>query len=308
MKQSKIADKDTYLPEALNAFYAWFEQNASGVVSLAMTPLPSVTAADVRLVFVGVNPRKATGPDRVPGRALRSCVDQLAEVFTDIFNLSLLQAKAPTCFKKTIIISVPKKPHATCINDYHPAALTSIIMKCFGKLFVAHISSSLPACLKLMEFAYQYIRSTADAISLGLHSSLEHLDNKDTDVRLLLIDLQLRLQHHCSFQTDLKTLRHRKKGGIRAPIYINGVEVESIDRGKFLGVMITDNLSRTSQCRCNGQEGKQCRFFLRWLTKFSISTRTLTNFYRGTVESILRFHQMYERAIDSKRQDGIHCD
>eukprot|EP00061_Rhincodon_typus_P010119 g34163.t1 len=107
MKQSKIADKVTSLPDALNTFYARFEQNASGSVSPALTgpdtPASSVTAAHVRLVFLGVNPRKATGPDRVPSHALRSCVDQLAQVFTDFFNLFLLQAKVPTCFKKTII-------------------------------------------------------------------------------------------------------------------------------------------------------------------------------------------------------------
>eukprot|EP00061_Rhincodon_typus_P011876 g37222.t1 len=56
-------------------------------------------------VFPRVKPRKAMGPDGVPGRALRCCVDQLGEVFTAIFNLALLQAEVPTCFKKTTIIS-----------------------------------------------------------------------------------------------------------------------------------------------------------------------------------------------------------
>eukprot|EP00061_Rhincodon_typus_P013485 g39885.t1 len=108
MKQSKIADKNISLPNVLNAFYAQFGQNASGVVShvpkAPEVPVPSITTADVRSVFPEVNPRKVTGPDRVPGHALRSCMDQLVGVFTDIFNLSLLQAKVPTCFKKTTII------------------------------------------------------------------------------------------------------------------------------------------------------------------------------------------------------------
>eukprot|EP00061_Rhincodon_typus_P009448 g32965.t1 len=75
-------------------------------------PVPSVTAADVRLVFLGVNPRKATGPDSIPSRALRSRVDQLAEVFTDIFNITLLKAEVPACFKNTNII--PKERRSTC--------------------------------------------------------------------------------------------------------------------------------------------------------------------------------------------------
>eukprot|EP00061_Rhincodon_typus_P017343 g45997.t1 len=46
------------------------------------------------------------------GRALRSCADQLVEVFINIFNLSFVQAEVPKCFKKTTIIPVPKKTHA----------------------------------------------------------------------------------------------------------------------------------------------------------------------------------------------------
>eukprot|EP00061_Rhincodon_typus_P008527 g31217.t1 len=67
----------------------------------------------------------------------------------------------------------------TSLNDYCPIALTSIIMKCFKRLVMAHITSSLPTCLDSLQFAYQHTRSAADAISLVLHSSLEHLDNKD---------------------------------------------------------------------------------------------------------------------------------
>eukprot|EP00061_Rhincodon_typus_P013143 g39327.t1 len=87
------------------------------------------------------------GPDGVSGQALRSRVDQLAEVFTDIFNLSILQAEVPTCFKKNTIIPVSKKTCATCLNDHHPVALTSINMKYIERLVMAHINSSLPSCL-----------------------------------------------------------------------------------------------------------------------------------------------------------------
>eukprot|EP00061_Rhincodon_typus_P011245 g36126.t1 len=90
-----------------------------------------VTAADVRLAFLRVNLRKATGPDGVPGCEFRSCADQLVGVFTDIFNLSLLRSEVPICFEMTTIVMVPKKSQATYLNDYLPMALTSIIMKCF---------------------------------------------------------------------------------------------------------------------------------------------------------------------------------
>eukprot|EP00061_Rhincodon_typus_P000220 g10947.t1 len=61
-------------------------------------------------------------------------------------------------------------------------------MKCFERLVMAHINSSLPPCLNPLQFACQCNRSTEDALSLAQHSPLEHLDNKDTYIRLLLVD------------------------------------------------------------------------------------------------------------------------
>eukprot|EP00061_Rhincodon_typus_P009104 g32323.t1 len=95
-----------------------FKQSASGAPTAPVAPVPSFTAPDVRSGLI--NSRNAMGLDRVPGHALRSCADQLVEVFTDTFNISLLQAKIPLCFKKTTIIPVPKKAHATCLNDHCP--------------------------------------------------------------------------------------------------------------------------------------------------------------------------------------------
>eukprot|EP00061_Rhincodon_typus_P011390 g36352.t1 len=106
VKYSKIADKTAALPDALNAFYAQVEQmSATHCHPTALdVPVPSVTAADVRSVFLRASPRKATNPDEVPGHAVRSRVDQLVVIFTDIFNHSLIQAEVHTCFKKTTII------------------------------------------------------------------------------------------------------------------------------------------------------------------------------------------------------------
>ena len=54
--------------------------------------LITLSAADVSKTFKQVNIHKAAGPDGSPGRVLRACADQLASVFTDIFNLSLSES------------------------------------------------------------------------------------------------------------------------------------------------------------------------------------------------------------------------
>ena len=131
-------------------------------------PSRSFSVADVSKTFKCVNPRKADGPDNIPSRVLRACADQLAGVFTDIFNQCLSQSPVPTCFKMATIVPVPKKAKKTELNDYSPVALTSVIMKCFERLVKDHITSTLLATLDPLQFAYRPNRSTDDAIAITL--------------------------------------------------------------------------------------------------------------------------------------------
>ncbi len=95
----------------------------------------------------------------------------------------------PTSFKKSIIIPVPKNSKPSCLNGYRPVVLTSIVMEVFERLLKNHICSSIPVTLEPLQFAYRPNRSTDDAISHVLHSSLTHIDSKNGNyVRLLFID------------------------------------------------------------------------------------------------------------------------
>ncbi len=95
----------------------------------------------------------------------------------------------PPPLKKSIIIPVPKNSKPSCLNDYRPVALTSTVMKVFERILKNHICSSIPATLDPLQFAYRPNRSTDDAISQVLHSSLTHIDSKNGNyVRLLFID------------------------------------------------------------------------------------------------------------------------
>ncbi len=148
----------------------------------------SVCLADVRKTPSRINLRKAAGPDNIAGCVLKDCAEQLTDFLTDIFNTSLSQAVIPTCLKSTTIIPVPKKSPVSCLNDYRPIALTPIIMKCFERLVMHNIKTSLPNTLDPLQFAYRPNRSTDEAISSTLHLTLTHLENKDSYVRMLLID------------------------------------------------------------------------------------------------------------------------
>ncbi len=198
-KSSAEVRADPLLADELNTFYGCFESNR-GCATLPISTSESgsqssdnhvitVSGDEVRRALKRVNVRKAARPDGITGRVLRSCADQLAVFFTSIFKESLANSVIPTSFKKSVIIPVPKNNKPSCLNDYRPVALTSIVMKVFERLVKNYICSSIPDTLDPLQFAYHPNRSTDDAISHILHSSLTHIDSKNGNyVRLLFID------------------------------------------------------------------------------------------------------------------------
>ena len=187
--KSHQAEVSVSLAEELNTFYARFESHTRSEVLLEQDSCPlQVSVTDVCKSFRRVNVHKAPGPDNIPGRVLKACAPELAEVFSDIFNLSLSQSVVPNSFKRATIIPVPKKPSVSCLNDYRPVALTSVVMKCFERLVKDHITSCLSPALDPLQFAYRPNRSTDDAVALALNTALSHLDQNNTYVRMLFID------------------------------------------------------------------------------------------------------------------------
>ncbi len=213
---------DPLLAEELNTFYGRFECNG-GSVTLSISASGSsrqssddhvitLSEDEVRRELKRVNVRKAAGPDGITGCVLRSCVDQFAGLFTSIFNESLATSVAPTFFKKSVIIPVPKNSKPSCMNDYRPDALTSTVMKVFERLLKKHICSFIPITLDPLQFAYRPNRSTDDAISQVLHSSLTHIDSKNGNyVRLLFIDYSSAFNTIVPTKLAVKLLRPRPK-------------------------------------------------------------------------------------------------
>ena len=111
------------------------------------------------------------------------------------FNRSLSQSVVPTCFKMATIVPVPKKAKTTELNDYCPVALTSVIMKCFEKLVKDHITSTLPATLDPLQFAY--CPTGPQTIAITLHTALSHLDKINSYVGMLFIDYSSAFNTRC---------------------------------------------------------------------------------------------------------------
>uniref|UniRef100_A0A674ML85 Reverse transcriptase domain-containing protein n=1 Tax=Takifugu rubripes TaxID=31033 RepID=A0A674ML85_TAKRU len=84
----------------------------------------SLTPHQVRKALKKNRARKATGPDGISSRLLKSCADQLCGIFSHTFNLSLRLGRVPQLWKTSCIVPVPKTPHPKELNSYRPVALT----------------------------------------------------------------------------------------------------------------------------------------------------------------------------------------
>jgi len=91
---------------------------------------------------------------------LKDCVDQLAGIFTKIFNLSLTQSAVLSCLNTSTVVLLPKKSPTTSLNDYRPVAL-----KCFEKLVRSHIKTFITPGSDPYQFAYRANRSTEDTVN-----------------------------------------------------------------------------------------------------------------------------------------------
>lgn len=189
-KRSASTD-DASLPDKLNEFYARFDkENHEAAVAPSEAAAPSLVIEpwQVQNKFRRLKERKAAGPDDIKPRILKNCAAQLAQIFSFIFNWSLSLNRVPTLWKQAVVVPVPKKARVTCLNDLRPVALTSVPMKTFEGMILHHLKSLIPRTLDPYQFAYRANRSVEDAISIFLHEILNHLDKKNSYVRILFID------------------------------------------------------------------------------------------------------------------------
>ena len=132
-------------------------------------------------------------------------------MFSDIFNRSITECRVPPCLKTSIIVPVPKKDRITCLNDYRPVALTSVVMKSFEKLILSFLKPITDPLLDPLQFAYRANRSVDDALNLSLHHILRHLDQPSSYVRALFVD------YSSAFNTILPDRLHTKLLQLHVP-------------------------------------------------------------------------------------------
>ncbi|KAK3548630.1 hypothetical protein QTP70_015943, partial [Hemibagrus guttatus] len=229
-----------------------------------------------------------------------------------IFNRSLELCEVPACFKHSTIIPIPKKPKITGLNDYRPVALMSVVMKSFERLVLAYLKNITGPLLDPLQFAYRANKSMDDAVNMGLHFILQHLDKSGTYLLKFADDTTVidliqdgdesayrqeieQLAAWCSLNNlELNTLKtvemivdFRRNTPALPPLTIMNSTVLTVESFRFLGTTIFQDLKWDTHIDSIIKKAQQRLYFLRQLWKFNLPQELLTQFYTAVIESVL---------------------
>lgn len=114
-------------------------------------------------------------------------VDLLAPIFTQIFQKKSLEwSVVLSCFKAPSLsqLQISGTTVLELDNDDRPVAPTSLVMKGFDWL-VASLKDITGPLLDPLQFTYRSHRAVQDAVKMGLHFILGHLNSPGTHAQIL---------------------------------------------------------------------------------------------------------------------------
>ncbi|KAK3526509.1 hypothetical protein QTP70_030658, partial [Hemibagrus guttatus] len=264
---SPSTEANQQLAEDLNEFYCRFEtagltphapsENLSTQpLTPPATPLSPplalwISEDDVRQIFLKQKRRKAPGPDGVTPACLKTCADQLAFIFSQIFNRSLELCEVLACFKRSTIIPIPKKPKITGLNDYRPL------------LKFADDTTVIGLVQDGDESAYRQ-----EVEQLAAWCSLNNLELNTLKTVEMIVDF-------------------RRNTPALPPLTIMNSTVPTVESFRFLGTTISQDLKWDTHIDSIIKKAQQRLYFLRQLRKFNLPQELLTQFYSVFIESVL---------------------
>ena len=142
----------------------------------------------IQILLEGLNPSKASGPDEVPARLLKTLAQEIAPVLTSIFKQSVDTGYLPKEWSQAWITPVFKKGSRSDPANYRPVSLTCIACKLLEHCITTHIRSHLDAhgILTPLNHGFRKHHSCETQLLLTTHDLLRLRDKgKQVDVAIL---------------------------------------------------------------------------------------------------------------------------
>lgn len=121
--------------------------------------LSSIHVEEHEVVYLlrNIDCRKSIGPDNISPYILKKCAFQLAKPLQNLFNACIKQKIWPRKWKLARVVAIHKKNSKTCVNNYRPISLLSVVGKVYEKIICTHMTDYLERnyLLSLKQFGFR---------------------------------------------------------------------------------------------------------------------------------------------------------
>ena len=139
--------------------------------------------------FRNVKRGVACGSDKLPWFVFKCLSNEIAPVFTYIFQETFSSSCIPLIWKQALTAPVPKITKPVNVNDYRPIDLASIAFNCLQKILLPRLMESVDIFGDRNQFAYKKGVSCVDAVLLLIHEIVSSLNSNETTMsKVLFLD------------------------------------------------------------------------------------------------------------------------
>ena len=168
-KNGHLAESDKEKAQVFNSqFTGVFTKFTVDAVPFLKRKFPQmdnikVTVLGVTKLLKGLNPSKASGPEKNHAKVLKELSEALGRVFAHIFQQSIDYGRIPEDWSKANICTLYIKGHSALPSDYRPVSLTCICCK-----LLEHI-----VCRSILDHVDRYSVLTDKQHAFRKHHSCE---------------------------------------------------------------------------------------------------------------------------------------
>ena len=145
---------------------------------------------EVEKLLKNLDVNKALGPDNISPYVLKKCASQLAIPLAQLFNTCTDQQVWPKAWKRARVVATHKKKSRTCVENYRPISLLSVVGKIYEKILAKTLTNHLEKhhLLSMKQFGFRKERSTADLL-LQITSSWNKSLDRGVDTYVIALDI-----------------------------------------------------------------------------------------------------------------------
>jgi hypothetical protein len=200
--------------------------------------IPTITPAEVVLLFKDIGPNKATGLDQLSVKILRLAIPFITIPLTDLLNRGITECSFPSQWKQAIVTPIHKGGDRNDLSNYRPISVLPVL----SKIYERHILKSLSGYIR----TYDLISSSQSGFRAN-HScttAMQHMFSEWSDK---LISKHTIVMLFLDFRKAFDMVGHN--------IILDKLKLMGI-RGNFLSILKSYLQNRTQCVKVNSSQSQ----------------------------------------------------